>query len=73
MNGIHIAQQASKNEAFKDLIVKATIGIHPCEVGMRKITDSNIESEQQKLLDLYKAHKDVTVGIGEIGIDTYYE
>lgn len=74
LKGIEIAQKSKNNPVFKDLIVKATIGIHPCEIGMKeKITEGNIEDEKQKLLDLYKANKDVIVGIGEIGIDTHYE
>ncbi|MHA1895461.1 MAG: TatD family hydrolase [Candidatus Helarchaeota archaeon] len=45
--------------------VKIMLGIHPMKIGTRKFKASNNE----KVFDLIKLHKDKIVGIGEIGLD----
>ncbi len=70
---IQIAHQASLNEEFRQLVVKATIGIHPYEIAVSNITDTNKEQEISNMKTLYETNKQHIVAIGEIGIDTHYE
>ena len=52
--------------------VKATIGIHPCEVADGLCTYENYIQAISRLEELYIANQEHIVGIGECGIDTYY-
>lgn len=66
-NAIAIAQKAKTQ--FPHLTIKASIGIHPCDV-----ENTSLDSEKEILLlkELYMKNKEHIVAIGECGIDLYY-
>lgn len=71
--GIEIAENISKKQSnYPDLIVKSTIGIHPCEIADGTITLENRQDEYSRLRQLYESHKQHIVAIGECGIDLHY-
>jgi len=62
--GILIAKEAPAD--FPNLLVKTTVGIHPCDI--KKEYKSQIEEIEQ----LYLENKDNIVAIGECGIDLHF-
>jgi TatD DNase family protein len=52
--------------------VKATVGVHPCEVVDGQCTIDTYIHDIARLEELYISNPDHIVGIGECGIDTYY-
>lgn len=66
-NALIISQEAK--QISPDLRCKASIGIHPCDVGDHL---NSVESEIQKLRSQYQANKQHIIAIGECGIDLYY-
>lgn len=66
-NGIHIAQKAKT--LFPDLIVKATIGIHPDDG--KEIKKADFPSLSSLLETQYLENQEVVCAIGECGIDLH--
>lgn len=62
--GIEIAEKSES--LFPDLIVKATIGIHPCDV------HDSFEQEVEQLEQQYVEHSKSIVAIGECGVDLHF-
>ena len=51
-------------------IIKATVGIHPCEA--QDIPVEEIPEQMRMLENLIQAEKNHIVGLGEIGFDHYH-
>lgn len=66
-NALTIAELAKKTHP--QLWIKASIGIHPCDV---ENTSLNAEHEIEKLKKLFTLYQEHIVAIGECGIDLYY-
>lgn len=70
--GVTIAQKRNEKHPNSKIIVKATCGIHPCEVWTKAITEKNYKDAIDKVESMIKKNQQHIVGLGEIGIDTYY-
>ena len=67
---LEIAQESKL--LFPHIIIKSTIGLHPYEVAIGKITEDNYEAKLEEMMNLYhENNKALIVAIWEIGIDTY--
>ena len=66
-NALTIAKQAKSK--FAKLWIKASIGIHPCDV---RNTSQDIQTEYLKLQKQLVENREHIVAIGECGIDLYY-
>lgn len=57
----------------EDVHIAATIGLHPSEACFGAVTADNMEIKIAALRGLLMEQRDVTVAIGECGIDMHYE
>lgn len=66
------AEVANTKNRYPDLLVKATVGIHPYEVVCGHISTVNWQQEYDRLREHYHTHSQHIVAIGECGIDLHY-
>lgn len=68
--GVEIAQACHDRT---DVVVKATVGLHPCEVAFGDMTRENVDQSRAQLQDLYGANRENIVAIGEAWVDLHHE
>lgn len=76
IQGIEIAKEVErskiKDERYKNIVVKATLGWHPLECVDGTILAEDIPARMKQLRDLYSENKEHIVAIGETWIDVHY-